>query len=71
MARVKKKSPYSYIDLIVDIIRERSAERGVRVHDLRLQGLRTRPTMKRGTWGTRSDGSPMTREEYEAAAHRI
>ncbi len=65
MAHVKKKSPYSYIDLIADIVRERSAERGVRVHDLRLQALRTRPTMKRGTWGTRPDGSPMTREEYE------
>jgi hypothetical protein len=65
MAHEKTKSPYSYIDLIKDIISERSAERGVRAHDLKLQGLRTRPTMKQGTWGTRPDGSPMTREEYE------
>jgi pimeloyl-ACP methyl ester carboxylesterase len=65
MPHAKEKSPYSYIDLIKDIVGQRSAERGVRVHDLKLQALRKRPTMKQGTWGTRPDGSPMTREEYE------
>jgi hypothetical protein len=65
MARDAVQSPYCYLDLIVDIIRERSAERGVRVHDLKLQALRKRPTPKPGTWGTRTDGNLMTREEYE------
>jgi hypothetical protein len=65
MPDTKGKSPYSYIDLLADIVRERSAERGVRVHDLKLQGLRKRPTIKPGTWGIRTDGSPMARDEYE------
>jgi len=65
MAHGKEKSPYSYMDLIGDIIRERSPERGVRVHDLKLQGLRKRPTIKEGIWGTTESGLPMTRADYE------
>ncbi len=37
----------------------------MRLHDLKLQALRTRPTIKKGTWGIRPDGTSMTREEYE------
>ncbi|MBN2225438.1 MAG: hypothetical protein JW765_12230 [Deltaproteobacteria bacterium] len=65
MPNAKEKSPYSYIDLIKDIVAQRSAERGVRVHDLKLQSLRKRPTIKKGTWGTTETGLPMTRAEYE------
>jgi pimeloyl-ACP methyl ester carboxylesterase len=65
MAHDKKKSPYSYLDLLMDIVREGGAEKGVRAHDKKLQALRTRPTIKAGTWGTKDDGSPMTRKEFE------
>ncbi len=65
MPHSKDKSPYSYIDLIRDIVGQRSAAQGVRVHDLKLQGLRKRPTIKKGTWGTMESGRPMTRAEYE------
>lgn len=65
MGYAKEKSPFSYLDLLRDIIRQRSAERGVRVHDLKLQALRKRPTIKKGTWGTTETGRPMTRGDYE------
>ncbi len=65
MTRTKEKSPYSYFDLLKDIFREGDAERGVRVHDLKLQALRERPTIKRGVWGTTESGTSMTRVDYE------
>jgi hypothetical protein len=60
-----ERTRLSYFNLLGDIIRERSAERGVRVHDLKLQALRKRPTIKKGTWGTTETGAPMTRTQYE------
>lgn len=65
MTVTKEKSPYSYFDLLMDVVRARSAEKGVRAHDKKLQALRKRPTIKPGTWGIKEDGSPMTRREYE------
>jgi hypothetical protein len=65
MTRTKEKSPYSYLDLLKDIIDQGDAERGVRVHDLKLQALRERPTVKKGTWGATKSGEPMTRADYE------
>lgn len=64
-AQKKEKSPYSYLHLLFDVARSGSCEEGVRVHDLKLQGLRDRPDPKPGTWGVNEDGSPMTREQYE------
>jgi hypothetical protein len=61
----KEKSPYSYLHLLLDVARAGSCEEGVRIHDLKLQGLRDRPDPKPGTWGVNDDGSPMTREQYD------
>lgn len=55
----------TYFHLLWDIIKERNCEKGVRVHDLKLQASRERPTIKTGTWGTNPDGSTMTRADYE------
>jgi hypothetical protein len=60
------KGPYSYLHLLCDVVRAGSCEEGVRIHDLKLQGLRDRPDPKPGTWGVTEDGRPMTREQYEA-----
>ncbi|MBN1883025.1 MAG: hypothetical protein JW885_12690 [Deltaproteobacteria bacterium] len=64
-SRKDSKSPYSYLHLLMDVVRAGSCEEGVRSHDLKLQGLRDRPDPKPGTWGRNDDGSPMTREQYE------
>jgi len=61
----KRENRYSYFDLLMDVIRERSFERGVRAHDLKLQAMRERPVPKRGTWGIKEDGSEMTRADYD------
>ena len=61
----KKENPYSYFDLLIDVARERSFEKGVRVHDLKLQAMRERPVPKRGSWGKKKDGSEMTRADYD------
>lgn len=67
MGNKKRENPYSYLDLLIDVVRERSLERGVRVHDLKLQAMRERPVPKRGSWGKKDDGSEMTRGDYERA----
>ncbi|MBN1571950.1 MAG: hypothetical protein JW984_02000 [Deltaproteobacteria bacterium] len=61
----KRKNPYSYLNLLMDVLRERSFEKGVRVHDLKLQAMRERPVPKRGSWGKNGDGSEMTRRDYD------